>query len=173
MAAEWMGWKNVVQCEIDPFCTKVLEYHFPSTTRYGDIRELDGTKYTGRVDILTGGFPCQPFSAAGKRRGTEDNRFLWPEMLRVIREIKPTWVIGENVRGITSIEGGLVFEQVCLEMEAIGYEVQPFCIPAASVNAPHKRERIWFVAYCGGNDYRRKQKKRSKKEIRNAGCRQH
>ena len=148
LAASWMGWENILQCEIDPFCQKVLHHHFPSTTLYGDIRQLDGTKYRGSIDILTGGFPCQPFSAAGKRKGTEDNRFLWPEMLRVIREIQPTWVIAENVRGITSIENGLVFERVCSEMEEAQYEVQPFCIPACSVGAPHKRERIWFIAHA-------------------------
>lgn len=142
-----MGWENVLSCEYDPFCQKVLQHHFPTTTHYGDIRQLDGTKYRGQIDILTGGFPCQPFSAAGKRKGTEDNRFLWHEMLRVIREIQPTWIVAENVRGITSIDNGLVFERVCAEMEADGYEVQPFCIPACAVGAPHRRERMWFVAH--------------------------
>lgn len=147
LAAQWMGWENVLSCEFDPFCQSVLRHHFPTTTHYGDIRELDGTPYRGKIDILTGGFPCQPFSAAGKRRGTEDNRFLWPEMLRVIREIQPTWIVAENVRGIVSIEGGLVFERVCSEMEANGYEVQPFCIPACAVGAPHRRDRMWFIAH--------------------------
>jgi DNA (cytosine-5)-methyltransferase 1 len=109
----------------------------------------------GRVDILTGGFPCQPFSQAGKRKGTEDNRYLWPEMLRVIRDFKPTWVLAENVRGILTIEGGMVFEQVCLDLEGEGYEVQAFVIPAVAKNAPHRRDRVWFVANrsdrgCGG-----------------------
>lgn len=98
------------------------------------------------VDLLTGGFPCQPFSQAGKRKGTSDDRFLWPEMFRVIKEFKPTWVVAENVRGILSIEGGLVFEQVCLDLESEGYEVQPFVIPAVAKNAPHRRDRVWFVA---------------------------
>lgn len=146
LAADWMGWENVLQCEIDPFCQKALHHHFPTTTLYGDIREIDGTKYRGAIDVLTGGFPCQPFSAAGRRRGTEDNRFLWPEMLRVIREVQPTWIVAENVRGITSIDNGMVFERVCSELEEAEYEVQPFCIPACAVGAPHKRERIWFVA---------------------------
>ncbi len=97
-------------------------------------------------DILTGGFPCQPFSCAGKRKGTNDNRHLWPEMLRVIQDFKPTWVIAENVRGILTIEQGVVFEQVCLDLEREGYEVQPLIIPAVSVNAPHRRDRVWFVA---------------------------
>jgi DNA (cytosine-5)-methyltransferase 1 len=96
--------------------------------------------------ILTGGFPCQPFSQAGKRKGTDDNRYLWPEMLRVIRDFKPTWVIAENVRGLLTINEGLVFQQVCLDLEGEGYEVQPFIIPAVAVNAPHRRDRVWFVA---------------------------
>jgi DNA (cytosine-5)-methyltransferase 1 len=99
------------------------------------------------VDLLTGGFPCQPFSQAGRRKGTDDNRYLWPEMLRVIREFEPTWVIAENVRGLLTIGQGMVFEQVCLDLEDSGYEVQPFIIPAVSVNAPHRRDRVWFVAY--------------------------
>ncbi|MCR4306730.1 MAG: DNA (cytosine-5-)-methyltransferase, partial [Candidatus Yonathbacteria bacterium] len=98
------------------------------------------------INIITGGFPCQPFSQAGRRKGTADDRFLWPEMLRCIREFKPTWVIAENVRGLLSIEGGLVFEQVCADLENIGYEVQPFIIPAVAVNAPHRRDRVWIVA---------------------------
>lgn len=147
LASQWMGWNNVGHCEIDPFCQKVLRFHFPSSHQYGDIRQLDGTKYRGQIDVLSGGFPCQPFSTAGRRRGTEDNRFLWPEMLRVIREMQPTWIVAENVRGIVSIDGGMVFERVCSELEANGYEVQPLCIPACAVGAPHRRERIWFVAH--------------------------
>jgi len=147
LASQWMGWNNVGHCEIDPFCQKVLRFHFPSSHQYGDIRQLDGTKYRGQIDVLSGGFPCQPFSTAGRRRGTEDNRFLWPEMLRVIREMQPTWIVAENVRGIVSIDGGMVFERVCSELEANGYEVQPICIPACAVGAPHRRERMWFVAH--------------------------
>jgi len=102
------------------------------------------------IDILTGGFPCQPFSCAGKREGTADNRFLWPEMLRVIREVHPTWVIAENVRGLLSIDNGVVFENCCASLEALGYEVQPFVIPACAVNAPHRRDRVWIVAKSNG-----------------------
>ena len=100
-----------------------------------------------KIDLLTGGFPCQPFSAAGKRDGRSDNRHLWPEMLRVIQELKPAWVVAENVRGILSIEDGMVFEQVCLDLENAGYEVQPFVIPAVAVDAHHRRDRVWFVAH--------------------------
>lgn len=163
-------------CEIDPFCQKILAKHWPQSKIYADIRTFTNSQQSGlegqaegskereeyighfggslrsgfkpshRVDILTGGFPCQPFSQAGLRRGTSDNRFLWGEMLRVIQEFQPTWVIAENVRGLLTIEQGMVFEQVCLDLEASGYEVQPFIIPAVSVNAPHRRDRVWFVA---------------------------
>lgn len=155
LAAEWMGWVNVAQVEKDPFCLKVLEKNFPNTKRYHDIKEFDGTDYAGRVDIITGGFPCQPFSQAGARRGTGDDRHLWPEMLRVISTIKPTWVIAENVRGLLSIEQGMVFEQVCLDLENIGYEVQPVIIPAVAVNAPHRRDRVWFIGYSHKNQLNR------------------
>ena len=101
-----------------------------------------------RIDILTGGFPCQPFSAAGKRRGTSDNRYLWPEMFRVIKDFKPIWVVAENVRGLLNIEGGMVFEQVLSDLEAAGYEVQAYIIPACAVNAPHRRDRVWIVAHA-------------------------
>jgi DNA (cytosine-5)-methyltransferase 1 len=103
-------------------------------------------KHYGKIDIITGGFPCQPFSQAGKRKGAADDRFLWPEMLRVIREFLPTWVVAENVRGITTQEHGVVFERVCADLENAGYEVQPIIIPACSVGAPHRRDRVWFIA---------------------------
>jgi len=112
------------------------------------------------IDLLTGGFPCQPFSAAGKRDGRSDNRYLWPEMLRVIRDFKPTWVVAENVRGILSIEDGLVFEQVCTDLEDAGYEVQPFVIPAVAVDAHHRRDRVWFVAHANTERLRGPEQKR-------------
>ena len=147
LAAEWMGWTNVFNCEWEEFPRQVLKHHFPKATQYGDIKELNATAYAGRIDILTGGFPCQPYSLAGKRKGKEDERHLWPEMLRVIRECSPRYVVGENVRGLVGWNGGMVFEEVCSDLEACGYSVQPFLLPAAGVGAPHRRDRIWFVAY--------------------------
>ena len=147
LAAEWAGWTNAFNCEIDPFCRRVLEYHFPDAEQYEDIRTTDFTVWRGRIDVLTGGFPCQPFSLAGKRKGTEDDRYLWPEMLRVIRTVRPRWVVGENVFGIVDWSEGMVFDKVCADLEAAGYEVQPYIIPACGVGAPHRRDRCWFVAH--------------------------
>jgi DNA (cytosine-5)-methyltransferase 1 len=129
------------------FPRKVLDYHFPNADSHIDICKTDFKKYANTIDILTGGFPCQPFSLAGKRKGTDDERYLWGEMLRAIQEIKPKFVIAENVYGITNIDGGLVFQQVCLDLENQGYEIQAFIVPACAKNAPHRRDRCWFVAY--------------------------
>ena len=174
--AVWPDMEHIF-VEIDHFCQQVLKKHWPNAQIYGDIRtltaypkhdesginsrtvqgknektgrEASGSLSDGRdsaFDLLTGGFPCQPFSQAGRRKGTSDDRFLWPEMLRVIREFKPRWVVGENVAGLLTIEQGLVFEQVCADLEKEGYEVQPFIIPAVAVNAPHRRDRVWIVAH--------------------------
>ncbi len=119
-----------------------------------DIRKTDFSIYRKRIDILTGGFPCQPYSLAGKRKGTEDDRHLWPRMLEVIREIQPRWVVGENVDGIINWDRGMVFEQIQADLEAEGYEVQPIILPAASVGAPHKRDRVWFIANNPGTNER-------------------
>ena len=151
LAGTWMGWKPVASVEIDPFCRKVLDYWFDYKYRYGDIKTADFVRLRGRIDIITGGFPCQPFSNAGKQRGKDDDRYLWPEMLRAIREVQPRWVVGENVRGLLTNAGGMVFEQVCADMEALGYEVQPLLIPACSVDAPHRRDRVWIVAHATGH----------------------
>jgi DNA (cytosine-5)-methyltransferase 1 len=148
-----MGWDNVFQVEKDEFCQKVLAKNFPDTKRYGDIKEFEGKSYRGSVDILTGGFPCQPFSNAGKRKGTEDDRYLWPEMLRVIREIQPSFVVGENVRGLLNWSKGLVFEQVQTDLENEGYEITPFLLPACGLNAPHRRDRVWFIANSRNHVY--------------------
>lgn len=150
LAAEWMGWDNVFHCEWAEFPRKILEHYWPDADSYGDITKTDFNVYRGTIDILTGGFPCQPYSQAGKRKGKDDDRHLWPHMLRAIREIKPRWVVGENVFGLTNWNGGVVLEEVCAELEAEGYSVQPFIIPAAAVGAPHRRDRVWIVAYSNG-----------------------
>jgi DNA (cytosine-5)-methyltransferase 1 len=147
LAAEWAGWQNLFHCEWNPFGQKVLKHHFPNSISYNDITKTDFTIHRGQVDILTGGFPCQPYSSAGKRLGKEDERHLWPHMLRAIQEVQPRWVVGENVRGLTNWNGGMVFDEVQADLEAEGYEVTPFLLPACAVNAPHRRDRIWFVAY--------------------------
>jgi len=147
LAAEWMGWQNIFHCEWNDFGKQVLKYYWPESISYHDITKTDFTIHRGQIDILTGGFPCQPYSHAGKRLGKEDERHLWPEMLRAIREIAPTWVVGENVRGLVNWSEGLVFHEVQADLEAEGYEVQPFLLPACAVNAPHRRDRVWFVGY--------------------------
>jgi DNA (cytosine-5)-methyltransferase 1 len=147
LAAEWMGWDNIFHCEWMPFPRKVLNHYWPNSISYEDITKTDFTIHRGTIDILTGGFPCQPYSSAGKRLGKEDERHLWPHMLRVISEVKPTYVVGENVRGLTNWNGGVVFEEVCTDLESQGYTVQPILLPACAVGAPHRRDRIWFVAY--------------------------
>jgi len=154
LAAEWMGWNNLFHCEWNPFGQKVLKHHFPNSISYNDITKTDFTIHSGSVDILTGGFPCQPYSTAGKRLGKQDERHLFPEMLRCIKEVKPRWVVGENVRGLVSWNEGLVFHEVYDDLEREGYEVQSFLIPAASVGAPHQRYRVWFVAYANNNGTR-------------------
>lgn len=147
LAARWMGWETIAWCEWNEFGQKVLKHHFPKATGHGDITKTDFTIYRGQCDILTGGFPCQPYSQAGKRLGKEDERHLWPEMLRAIREIQPTYVVGENVSGLINWNGGMVFDEVQTDLEAAGYEVLPFVLPACGVNAPHRRDRVWFIAY--------------------------
>lgn len=148
LAASWMGWENIFHCEWNEFGQKVLKHHFPNSISYGDITKTDFTIHRGQIDILSGGFPCQPYSSAGLRKGKEDDRHLWPEMLRAIREIQPIWVVGENVRGLTNWNGGLVFDEIQADLEAEGYECQAFMVPACGVNAPHRRDRIWIVAHA-------------------------
>jgi len=154
LASEWMGWENVFHCEWNPFGQKILKHYWPKAESFEDITKTDFTKYANKIDILTGGFPCQPYSSAGKRLGKEDERHLWPEMLRAISEISPRFVVGENVRGLLSWNGGMVFDEVCVELENLGYQVAPVIIPASGVNAPHRRERIWFVAYAKDRGHR-------------------
>jgi len=144
LAAQWNGIETIQFVEMDKFCQKVLNKNFKGVPIHDDIKTFHSTV---RPFLLTGGFPCQPFSCAGKQRGTEDNRYLWPEMLRVISEAKPEWIIGENVRGFISNNNGMVFENCCLDLEREGYSVQAFIIPACAVNAPHRRDRVWIVAH--------------------------
>jgi DNA (cytosine-5)-methyltransferase 1 len=146
LASEWMGWENVFHCEWNEFGKKVLHHYWPNAESFDDITKTDFTKYANKIDILTGGFPCQPYSMAGKRQGKEDERHLWPQMLRAIREIKPKYIVGENVFGLLNWNGGMVFDEVHSDLELEGYEVQAVVIPAAAVNAPHGRDRVWFVA---------------------------
>ena len=178
IAAEMMGWKNVFHCEINPFGRKILDYWFPNSKSYEDITKTDFREWQGKINVLTGGFPCQPFSCAGQRKGAEDDRYLWPEMLRAIREIQPDWVVGENVAGIlTMVQPGsetalgreeslfgevdrertlhrqeYVVETVCNDLEREGYSVQPVVIPACAVGAPHRRDRVWFIAKRAATD---------------------
>ena len=171
VAASMMGWQNLFHCEIQEFPRKVLQYWFPNSESYEDITKTDFTKWHGKVDVLTGGFPCQPFSLAGRRKGADDNRYLWPHMLRTIREIQPTWVVGENVAGIKTMvescqvaklgrsddifeenhiyreESKFTLDKICQDLEEAGYSVQPLVIPACAVGAPHRRDRVWIVAH--------------------------
>jgi DNA (cytosine-5)-methyltransferase 1 len=141
LAAKWNGYRTVGFCDNEPYAQAVLKKHWPEVPCHKDIREVRGELYAG-VTLLTGGFPCQPFSVAGKQRGKDDNRYLWPEMLRVIQEAKPTWIIGENVAGIVN----LALDQVCADLEGQGYEVEPIIVPACAVDAPHRRDRCWIIA---------------------------
>lgn len=147
LAAKWMNWTNIFQCEIDRYCQRLLTQNFPETLLYEDIRKTDFTIWRGYINVLTGGFPCQPFSVAGKRQGRFDSRHLWPQMLRAIREIYPTWIVGENVPGLVNWDGGIVYEEIINELETEGYQTHSFIIPAASLGAPHLRERIFIIGH--------------------------
>lgn len=181
LAARWSGVETVVTCDISEYANRVMSYHFPRAYHHNDIRTLNKqlldaklNKYGpdwGNKTILTGGFPCQPFSVAGSKRGTSDDRYLWPEMLRVITDVRPRWVIAENVAGLLSMAqpvrvsemgaGGDLFaedsytqeeyeclaDRICRDLEGISYKVVPLLIPACAVGAPHRRDRVWFVAY--------------------------
>ena len=173
MAATMLGWDNLFHCEINPFGRAVLDYWYPNAKSYEDITTTDFSEWRGRVTVLTGGFPCQPFSYAGQRRGAQDDRYLWPYMFRCIDQVQPDWVVAENVAGITTmVEQGKVspmahqaslfdedngvqryrlretftLERICQDLESHGYEVQPVLIPACAVGAPHRRDRVFIVA---------------------------
>ena len=146
LAFEWAGGTVAAMCEIDPFCRKVLRKHWPDVPLFGDVKEVSGRDESfAAVDVIYGGFPCQPFSVAGNRKGRDDSRFLWPEFSRLVGEIGPRWVVAENVPGILP----LAADDVCQDLERLGYEVGIWNFEALSVGAPHRRARIFFVAHMG------------------------
>jgi DNA (cytosine-5)-methyltransferase 1 len=188
LAATWVGWDNIFNCEKDPFCRKVLNHYWPDAKSYEDIYQFDATQYRGRVDIISGGFPCQPFSHAGKRKGKTDDRYLWPEARRIITEARPQWIVLENVAGLFTIleQQGLsamevqeielfckdgqqeanstiirlqrrIIGSIISEIGSAGYVLPQLedgtpvvlCIPACALDAPHRRDRVWFVAHAG------------------------
>jgi len=158
LAGHSLGWETILFCEKEPFPRSVLKDKFPGIPVFEDVfkltkQDIDGLIQPNRPVIQLCGWPCQPFSVAGARQGTEDSRHLWPEMYRIIKEIRPDYIIGENVPGLLSIEGGVVFQQVCLDLESEGYEVQAFVLPACATGAPHRRDRVWITAYS--NEVRR------------------
>lgn len=147
----WNNHAVTAFCERDRYCQKILLKHWPGSTIHDDITTLDGTQYRGAVDLLTGGFPCQPFSTAGKRRGAEDDRALWPEMCRIIRECRPRWVVGENVPGLIRME----LDTVLSDLEGEGYTCWTLVLPAVATDAQHRRDRVWIVAHDDGNGRQR------------------
>jgi len=190
IAATWMGWQNVFSCERNPFCQPILNYYWPQTSHYGDIFKFDAARFRGGVDIISGGFPCQPFSNAGRRKGKEDDRYLFPEACRIIREARPRWIVLENVSGLFSVlepdslsemeikavelfcqDGDQpanrtivrlqrrVIASIITELGAAGYVLPTLrdgtpvllCVPAVGLDAPHQRDRVWFVAHTHGN----------------------
>jgi len=163
LGLERAGMNVAAFCEIDPFCRAVLSKHWPNVPVFSDIRGLTKQILWNSgvisnelpIELICGGFPCQPFSYAGKRRGKADDRYLWPEMLRIIREIRPAWVLGENVAGIVN----MVLDDILSNLENQGYETAAFIIPACAVNAPHKRDRVWIVAYSAGMECQSRAKK--------------
>jgi DNA (cytosine-5)-methyltransferase 1 len=160
LAAEWAGIETVAFCERDPFCKKVLNKHWPSIPIFDDVCTLNKKMLqergvdVGAIELISGGFPCQPYSIAGKRKGTEDDRDLWPEMFRLIEEIRPTWVVGENVANFANME----LDRTLSDLESIGYKGQSFVIPACAVNAKHERKRTFIVANSYSNLRRRKKR---------------
>lgn len=154
LAGHWAGWQTVQFCEIDTFCGRVLEKNFPGIPIHQDIKTLtrdnileNGIWRPSEPTIVVGGFPCQPYSHAGQRKGNDDDRALWPQMLRVIREVGPAWLVGENVAGLITMDGGRVLDGIFADLENAGYTVEAFIIPACAVGAPHRRDRVWIVAH--------------------------
>jgi|DEB0MinimDraft_6_1074348.scaffolds.fasta_scaffold00048_17 DNA (cytosine-5)-methyltransferase 1 len=165
LGLERAGMETVAFCEIEPFCQKVLKKHWPDVPIFNDVRSLD---YDGTIDVICGGFPCQPFSVAGKRKGKEDDRHLWPAMFNLIKKYKPNWVIGENVTGLVNM--GL--DEAITDLEGEAYTTRAFIIPACAVNAPHRRDRLWIVANrnserCNSGSNNRKKGHLQKEQVRN------
>lgn len=146
LAAQRSGFVNVFNCEINPFCRRILKHYWPNAQQFEDITKTDFKKHANKIEVLTGGFPCQPFSQSGKKKGKDDSRYLWPEMLRAIREIQPNWIIAENVAGLLNQQGGLVFDQIITDLENQGYQVAPVLLPAVAVGQPQQRQRLWIIA---------------------------
>lgn len=188
VAATMLGWQNLFHCEINPFGRTILNYWFPNSKSYEDITTTDFSEWRGKVDVLTGGFPCQPFSYAGKRRGAKDDRYLWPSMFRCIDQVQPRWIVAENVAGIATmveqgevseleckktlfdegcgvrryqLRGTFTLERICQNLENHGYAVQPILIPACAVGAPHRRDRVFIVANAVGSGTGAPRKSRS------------
>ena len=147
LGLERAGMETVAFCEIEDYPVSILSKHWPDIPVHRDIRKLDGKQYRDKIDVVCGGFPCQPFSVAGQQKGKEDDRHLWPEMLRIIKESKPTWVIGENVAGFIR----MALDDVLLDLEAEGYTTQSFVIPACAVGGIHRRDRVWIIGYSEHN----------------------
>ena len=166
------GFETVAFCDYDSYCQKILRKHWPWVTIYDDIKELNHEKLNSnghtKIDIITGGYPCQPFSVAGRQQGEKDPRHVWPEYFRLIKDLRPTWVIGENVSGHVKLGLDTVLEN----LESEGYSARPFSISASSIGANHQRERIWIVANSGcswgsGSEFQRKNENEIKKENAN------
>lgn len=147
LAARWAGYQTIAFCEQDEYCQRVLERHWPEVPCLKDVHDLDGKDYEG-VTLLTGGFPCQPYSHAGKRRGKDDDRAIGGEMVRIISEARPAWVLGENVSGFATM--GL--DDMLSDLESLGYACQTLRVPACAVDAPHRRDRLWIIAHAANTN---------------------
>lgn len=164
LAGHSMGYETIAFVEKDKKCKIRLNKNFPGIPVFNDINLFDAKPYNGTVDIICGGFPCQPFSDAGLKKGENDERYLWPSMFRVIRESQPSWVIGENVNGLVNMDDGRTLEKICTDLESEGYEVQPFIIPAGAAGAWHRRKRIWILAYSHSNQHKQNQGRKGETE---------
>lgn len=166
LAAKWAGIETLAFCERDKFCQKVLKKHWPDTPIFDDVCTLNKQSLeergvdVGAIKLISGGFPCQPFSIAGNRKGKEDDRDLWPEMFRVIREIRPDWVVGENVAHFANME----LDRTLFDLESIGYQGRAFIIPACAIGAKHRRDRIFIVAHANSDRLQRMQQQKIQRE---------